>query len=441
MASKSRLPVAGLLILALWLTALVRIFWQDPLLAAASGVLLIVYIATVFPGVRRQMQVLSVILAGIGGGLAHFLDAWPAFWFGVEKSVIFAAFFGTLSLLRATADLRPEIVRSRHLVERLADDERNSGLLVGSSILGSVLIVGVMAVFAPIVGRDAPFETRLAAAEACQRGMCLACLWSPFWIAMAVSYEHLPQVPLWQVLLLGLCLNALGLVLAHLMYTRAVGMAGLGRALSAFVPVVPPVTLAAAVVLALNAATPFGTLQCLVLGVPVLCVAALALQGGGRVRGAVSAAATGMTAVKSEICLLTAAMALGQVLAVALAASGLDRWLAGIGPPAWALFAMSAGVMTVLAFAGVHQFVTATVMLVLFSTIDFGIEPLLLMMSVLLGWTFTSMTGLSAVSVAVASAMYAVPVEKVAYGPNIRFVAAFGAVGVAVLALLDRWMS
>ena len=76
-------------------------------------------------------------------------------------------------------------------------------------------------------------------------------------------------------------------------------------------------------------------------------------------------------------------------------------------------------------------------MLVLFSTIDFGIDPLLLMMSVLLGWSFSSMTGLSAVSVASAAAMFAVPVEKIAYGHNLRFVAVFGGAGVAILSGLD----
>jgi hypothetical protein len=436
-----RPPLAEFLLALLWLAALVRIFWADPILAAVSGGLLILYIVIVFARVRRQMQILSGALALLALVLAAWLDGWAALWFGVEKSVIFAAFFGTLSLLRATADLRPEIAVARRLVDRLRDDERNSGLLVGTSVLGSVLVVGVMAVFAPIVGREASYETRLAAAEACQRGMCLACLWSPFWIAMAISYEHLPQVPLWQVLTLGLSLNALGLVMAHLMYTRAVGMAGLGRALAAFVPVLPPVTLAAAVVFALNAATPLGTLQCLVLGVPVLCLVALGFQGGGRLSAAVSQSAKGMAAVRGEISLLTTAMALGQVLVVVLAASGFGAWLGALAPPAWIIFLMAVGTMTILAFAGVHQFVTATVMLVLFSTVDFGIDPLLLMMSVLLGWSFTSMTGLSAVSVAVASAMFAVPVEKVAYGQNLRFVAAFGVTGIIVLTMLDFMMS
>ena len=441
MSRLSRLPAAESLLALLWLMALVRIFWTNQVVAAVSGGLLILYIAIVFTRVRRQMQILAGLLGLLAVALAAWLGGWSAFWFGVEKSVIFAAFFGTLSLLRATADLRPEITQARRLVDRLRDDERTSGLLVGTSVLGSVLVVGVLAVFAPIVGRDAPFETRLSAAEACQRGMCLACLWSPFWIAMAISYEHLPQVPLWQVLALGLSLNALGLMMAHLMYTRAVGMAGLGRALAAFVPVLPPVTLAAAVVFALNTATPLGTLQCLVLGVPVLCFVSLVCQGGGRLKMAVSQSASGMAAVRGEISLLTAAMALGQVLVVVLAASGFGNWLADLAPPAWVLFLMAVGTMTVLAFAGVHQFVTATVILVLFGTVDFGIDPLLLMMSVLLGWSFTSMTGLSAVSVAVASAMFAVPVEKVAYGPNLRFVAAFGLTGISVLAGLDYLIS
>jgi len=437
MARSPRVPLAESLLALLWLAALVRIFWSNPGMAAASAGILILYIAIVFTRVRRQMQILFGVLGALAIILALWLDGWVALWQGIEKSVIFAAFFGTLTLLRATADQRPEITRARTLVDRLKPDERNSGLLVGTSILGSVLVVGVMAIFAPIVGRDAAFGTRLSAAEACQRGMCLACLWSPFWIAMAMSYEHLPQVPLWQVLILGLSLNALGLVMAQLMYTRDVGMAGLGRALAAFLPVVPPVALAAVVVLALKALTPFGTLQCLVLGVPVLCLAALAIQGGQRVKTAVRQSAAGIGAVRAEISLLTAAMALGQVLVVALDASGFGAWLGSLAPPAWTMFLMAAGGMTVLAFAGVHQFVTATVMLVLFSTVNFGIDPLLMMMSVLLGWSFSSMTGLSAVSVASAAAMFAVPVEKIAYGHNLRFVAVFGGVGVAILSGLD----
>ena len=94
--------------------------------------------------------------------------------------------------------------------------------------------------------------------------------------------------------------------------------------------------------------------------------------------------------------------------------------------------------MTVFGFAGIHQVVTATVMLVLFGALPLGLSHLALMEAVLLGWAFTSMTGLSAVSVAAASTMFGVPLERVAYGPNIRFCLAFGVIGVAVGDDVDR---
>jgi hypothetical protein len=198
----------------------------------------------------------------------------------MEHSVIFAAFFGTVVLLRATADRRPEISQARQLVEKLDAQESNSGLMAGSQFLGSVLNVGVMSIFAPIIGRNNNADIRKAAAEACQRGMCLCCLWSPFWLAMALCYEHLPNVALWQIMTLGLCFVLVGFIIAHLLYTRDVGFAGSLRAVGALIPVLPPVSIAALVVLLLNATTSLSTLQCLVTGIPPLCLVGLAFQGG-----------------------------------------------------------------------------------------------------------------------------------------------------------------
>jgi hypothetical protein len=49
------------------------------------------------------------------------------------------------------------------------------------------------------------------------------------------------------------------------------------------------------------------------------------------------------------------------------------------------------------------------------------------------------MTGLSAVSVATASTMFNVPLERIAYGPNIRFVVVFGLLGIAVVSGIN-WL-
>lgn len=429
-----RPPYADTLLFLLWFTALLRIFWPDPALVAASGALLVLYVAVSFTRIRRQLQILCLLLGVTALGLAGWLDGWIPLWRGVETAVIFSAFFGTLTLLRATADLRPEIARARTLVEPLAANERLSGLLVGTNILGTALVVGVMAIFAPIVGRNAPYEARKAAAEACQRGMCLACLWSPFWLAMAISTEHLPLVPLWQIMALGICLCALGLVVAQLIYTRDVGMPGLWRALRAFSPVLPPVALASAAVIVLKAVTPLSTLQCLVVGIPVICLVSLALQGRDHLVKAASQAGGSVGLVRGEIALLSVAFALGEVLEIALQAGGIGDRITALAPPPWVVIATVVFGMTVLGLAGIHQVVTVTVMLVLFSTLSLGVSDLALMQAGLLGWAFSSMTGLSAVSVASASTMFDVPLERVAYGPNIRFVAIFGVIGIGVIA-------
>lgn len=437
MARFHRPPYADILLFGLWFSALARIFWPHPYLMVASGVILLLYVAVNFHRIRGQLQILCFLLGVVAIGLAAWLDGWVALWRGIETAVIFSAFFGTLTLMRATADLRPEIARARTLVEPLGANERTSGLLVGTNVLGTALIVGVMAIFAPIVGHDSPYETRKAAAEACQRGMCLACLWSPFWLAMAISTEHLPDVPLWQIMAFGICLCGLGLVVAQLIYTPDVGMLGLWRALKAFSPVLPPVAIASAAVLGLKAVTPLTTLQCLVIGIPVICLLSLALQGQDHLLRATTQAGRGISAVRGEIALLSFAFALGEVLEQGLQAGGVGDQITALAPPPSVVIATVVIGMTLLGLAGIHQVVTATVMLVLFGTLPLGVSDLALMQAGLLGWAFTSMTGLSAVSVASASTMFNVPLERVAYGPNIRFVMIFGTIGILAIAAIN----
>ena len=437
MPGSGRLHIDNYVLFALWIAAILRIFWPYPQLVLASGIILLIYVVLSFRRIRLQLQILSLLLALAALALAVWLDAWAALWQGMEKAVIFSAFSGTLTLMRATADLRPEIGRARKLVEPLSAGARISGLLVGTNVLGTALIVGVMPIFAPIIGHDAPYEVRKSAAEACQRGMCLACLWSPFWLAMAISTEHLPDVPLWQIMVLGLSLCALGLAVAQWMYTPDVGMKALWQALRAFSPVLPPVALAAAAVLGLNAVTPLTTLQCLVVGIPVLCICSLLAQSIDHLRVAVRQAGRSVGTVRGEIALLTCAFALGKVLEQALQAGGIGDQITAMAPPPYAVIATVVIGMTVLGLAGIHQVVTATVMLVLFGTLPIGVSDLALMQAGLLGWAFSSMTGLSAVSVAAASTMFNVPLERVAYGPNIRFVAVFGLLGIAVVTCVN----
>lgn len=425
------------LFLVLWVAALVAIFWPHPWLGRAIAAGVAVYAVLAFVGARRPTQLLCTAMALAALGLTVWTGAWTALPRAGEAAGMFAAFFGTLTLMRATADTRPEIAQARALVARLQAGERASGLTVGAHFLGAVLVVSVMAVFAPIVGRDASAATRLAAAEACQRGMCLACLWSPFWLAMAFCFQHLPNVKLWQIMSLGLALAAIGLVLAQAMYARGLGFGGLWRALQGFAPVLPPLALAASVVLALSALTQFSGLQALVLGIPVLCAAGLFAQGIDRLRGALAQTVRSVGTVSSEMVLVSVALALARVLEGLLHSDAVNAFIESWAPPPSVVIAVVVGGITALSLVGVHQLVGATVMLAVFAALPLGVADVILMEAVLIGWAFASMCGISAVSVAAAGSMFGVPMERVAYGANLRFIAVYGVVLIAALTAVN----
>jgi hypothetical protein len=60
-----------------------------------------------------------------------------------------------------------------------------------------------------------------------------------------------------------------------------------------------------------------------------------------------------------------------------------------------------------------------------------------MMEAALVGWSFASMVGVTAVSTATASAMFGVPRVHLIFGPNLLFVLAFGALSVVLLSLVN----
>ena len=131
---------SNILLGIIWFLSLVSIFVDLPILKMLNGLILIAYISLVVWFIRRSLKILCLILGVITIAIATATDGWHWAWSGIEKATLFSAFFGTLSLLRSTADARPEIQRASLSVERLSGAERDSGLLVGTFFLGSTLI-------------------------------------------------------------------------------------------------------------------------------------------------------------------------------------------------------------------------------------------------------------------------------------------------------------
>ncbi|MGB0630101.1 MAG: hypothetical protein ACPGRZ_05345 [Alphaproteobacteria bacterium] len=425
------------ILFVLWANELVRLVWSPPQLKLAAGWLMIVFVVLSLPHIRRGTFCLCIPLAVLAGGLTIYFDQAAGVIRGFQNAAVFMAFFGSIVLLRALADRRPEISKARNLFANLRTEQINGAFLVGAHVIGSILVVGVMAILAPILKKDADAGTRRRAAEVSQRGMCLAPLWSPFWIASAFATQQLPDVPAWEIMALGLVMAVIGLVLAHIIYARDVGLSDLWRAVLGFAPIVPTVALCAAMIAGLSTIAGMSTLKALIATIPVLAILSLIAASRTTLRAVASETWRGSSRVGDEIVVVTTALVLGRVLEAAIGDTGAGDAMATLSIPAWGVVASVIFAMTLASLVGIHQLVSMIVVLVIFVPLETGVDDTILMEAALIGWAFASMIGVTAVSTATASAMFGVPRIQLIFGPNLAFAAAFGALSVLLLSVAN----
>ena len=435
-ASRPRpaLPVAPLFALV-WALVLIRILWRDAPVDDAATLALGLLFGIGLTRARRQTLALAAVLSLAALGFAAARDDWWALWQGLGDATTFAAFFVTLVVLRTTAERRPETGRTRRLMALLDPRQRITATLYGANVMGSVLVVGAHAILAPVHDPNAPEPERRRVAIVALRGMGLAGLWSPFWVAMAIGLQHLPEVPLWSVMALGLALAVPALVMGQVMAGAFQG--GTRTALAALLPVVPPVAVAAATVVALTSFTPLRPLESLLLGIPAVCAAAQLPLGRGAVREIVRVSYDRTPSVLGELVIVTCAFVLGRVLVGGLGDLDPALWPGPGMLPAPAIIAIVIVVPAALALVGIHQIVTITVFLVLFSQVPTGVADLILFQSALVSWSIASMIGLSAISTVAAASFFNVRLERVAFGANLTFGAAIAVLVTAILSVLN----
>jgi hypothetical protein len=163
---------------------------------------------------------------------ASLLIAWRAgdlhvLFRGFERAQIFGAFLPSVLLLRATVEASPQLESLRRGVTTLDRGAVRNWTFYGSHVLGAILNVGAMAILAPVVNRDADDAERRALASSAARGVGTAVMWSPFFVALAFISQLVPTVPIWQPMLIGAGLAAIGFGLS----TRCSRAAWAGQAL------------------------------------------------------------------------------------------------------------------------------------------------------------------------------------------------------------------
>ena len=391
---------------ALWALGVVSIFVPMPEISALLTWCLGIYVFFAVPRTGWHTRILLLVLAIATVTLAARYDRWDAIPLGMAKASIFPAFLATIVLLRATADQRPEIRAARRLFAAIDAREQSGGIIVGSHLVGSILQVGVFAILAPILGRDATLEERRRVFLMAMRGMAMVPMWSPFVVGMAGATEYLPNVPLWQIMTLGLSLVVLGMLLSVIAFDRAGGPVAMWRALKTLGPIVPPVAIAALLVIGMTTMTAYSTLQSLVIVMPIPCLLAIARSPGGDVAVALRGTAQGLSRIGSEISILTFAMTLGITFQTCLPDLGILDGLQRLALTPTSVIFIVIMAMNLFGLMGVHSMVTGTILLVLFTGIPTGVADLILLEALLVGWGLCTAISVGSLSIATGAAMF-----------------------------------
>ena len=412
----------SLLVGALWLLAAGHILIHLPYLDEAMMATLVVFLIACLPRLPRHTMILCGLLLGAMLILAQSHDQWAAISAGISKASIFPAFLATIVLLRAAADQRPEITNARALFGALPPRERDSGIVIGTHLMGTVLQVGVFAVLAPIMGKDAPAAERRDIFTVAIRGMMTVPFWSPFIVGMAVASQYLPLVPLWQVMTLGLALTVIAILVSILFFDRNRGINTLKRSLSSLAPVSMPVFCAALLVVGATGTTNLSTLEALILVLPIPCIVAVLSAKSGNVKIAIRRTGSGIGRIGPETSILVSSTTLGAVFEAALPHMGLLDWLNTVVLPAWAVILIIIMTMNVAGLFGIHAIVTGTFLLVIFTSVPTGLTDLVLMQALLVGWGLCSGISIGSLTVATGAAMFGIPPVDLITRANILYV-------------------
>jgi hypothetical protein len=432
--------ILSILVGALWLLAVVNIFAPAPSIVWALKGLLVCFITLALPRVAGHSRILLTVLAAVTLALAAIYGEWGAILDGIARAAIFPAFLATIVLLRATADQRPEIASARQMFGALDPDRRDSGVVIGTHLIGAVLQVGVFAILAPILGRDASDDERREVFTAAIRGMSMVPFWSPFIVGMAVASQYLPAVPLWEIMGLGLSLAVFGILFSILTVDRNRGVAPLVQALKSLAPIAVPIAIAALVVVGTTSLTSLTTLQALIVGLPIPCLVALLILNTGALRRAAAQTTNGLSRIGTETCILAFATTLGMVFETSLPHMGLLDWLTAQNFAAPLIILIVIMTMNIAGLAGVHAIVTGTIVLVVFTSMPTGVVDLVLMQALLVGWGLCSGISIGSLSVATGAAMFRLPPTQLVSRANIVFVFTLSVLLAGGLSLLNTML-
>jgi hypothetical protein len=425
--------VGGWLFVALWLLVVVDLGLQAPALRLlAEGVLALLILLAMLKASPHIRLLATVLLSGTVFLMWRAAD-WGVIERGLGAALAVGAFLPVVALVRGTVYASPTVPAIRERLGSMSDAERRTWMTGGAHLLGSILTLGYVSVQRPMLPNEIDAAERMSLAECGVRGLGMAIVWSPFFVASAVAGQLVRGVAAWQIVALGLALAAVGGVIAHLMFNRALDLRSFGRAVARLEPVVLPTVLLVGAVVVTSGVMRWNVLQSVIVVVPACCAAYLLAFARDHVRRIVPDVASSAGRMGDEVLILTASTVFGAAMAGVAIPDGLADGMRAMGDRAWLVIALSVLTITVLGIIGLHPMVSASVIVPTCIALRLPIADVVLSHIVVLGWALSSMVAAWTLPVVMTSGAFGVPVRRLVFGPNLRFVAVFGVAAVTAL--------
>jgi hypothetical protein len=352
---------------------------------------------------------------------------------GLQASLAFAGFFAALQFLRNLAEREPKVRYVRRAAGRAGPGAVQMSLLLAGQLVGAVFAAGAVFLLASMTTRSADVEQRVANALNALRGLGMTVAWSPFFVAMALVLSLTPGAELWQLIVLGLppALVLLAVAVFAISRRHAIDYRRVWEVLAPVQKIAIPLV---AIVAVATSLTGLSNLTVVALLVPCVAAVVRLRRPGIGMWQIASRTQVSLSRLNEEVLLVSVALILGQV---AIASPELAQFLTGDHMPELPLLAylaLSAGLVFLGGFLGLHPLLTVSISLPLLHGIATGIcSPVLLSAAALVGWAATNTISIWAVPVLLASNAFEVPTNRLSRGPNLAFATGYIVVGIAFL--------
>ena len=419
------------------LTAVIR-----PVGAIGLVLLMLIAIPLVRPAtllVAGMATLMGAIIVATGtAGLVH-LEA------GLVQSLLFAGFLPTLHMLRATAQAQPRVRLSQRRFAALPAGARRDGITLGAHAFGSVLNTGSFPIMAAVMPPRADDNERRRFALAALRGMNLAPLWSPFFVAMALSSAYLPHVILIEIMPIGLTIAVLALTVSIVWYgsggQRPAGIVYPGWVIGimALQPIAFGLFLLGAIVVSLSVLTPLGSLETIILVVPPLCLLAIRFDRDAwqhlwrtpRER---------LNASYDDLMIVVAAITLAALAGQIDVTAEVIRSAVSIAPMPLAIVGLILACF-LPAMIGIHPMIPTAILLAALTSGPQPLADIVLMGIALTGWSVGTMCSVSSMSVVVCAGLFRIPPWRLMISTNLGFAMVVIGIAAAVLSALQFLLS